>query len=162
MSHSLFKHKIEKLLEGTGVAINGPNPWDLQVHNEYFYRRAIAHGSIGLGESYMEAWWDAEDLDGLIYRVLMANLEEKAVNVDNLLAYIHARFFNLQKPSRAFEVGQRHYGMGNGLYKHMLGEHLVYSCGYWKDATNLDDAQVARSEERRVGKECRSRWSPYH
>ena len=24
-----------------------------------------------------------------------------------------------------------------------------------------DDAQV-RSEERRVGKECRSRWSPYH
>ena len=22
--------------------------------------------------------------------------------------------------------------------------------------------QVARSEERRVGKECRSRWSPYH
>src|SRR5256886_13410567 len=24
------------------------------------------------------------------------------------------------------------------------------------------DAVVARSEERRVGKECRSRWSPYH
>ena len=22
--------------------------------------------------------------------------------------------------------------------------------------------QVVRSEERRVGKECRSRWSPYH
>ena len=22
--------------------------------------------------------------------------------------------------------------------------------------------QIARSEERRVGKECRSRWSPYH
>ena len=25
-----------------------------------------------------------------------------------------------------------------------------------------EDAQVVRSEERRVGKECRSRWSPYH
>src|SRR3712207_7628555 len=25
-----------------------------------------------------------------------------------------------------------------------------------------DDAVVGRSEERRVGKECRSRWSPYH
>ena len=23
-------------------------------------------------------------------------------------------------------------------------------------------AQLTRSEERRVGKECRSRWSPYH
>src|SRR5687768_11220211 len=26
----------------------------------------------------------------------------------------------------------------------------------------LDDAIAGRSEERRVGKECRSRWSPYH
>ena len=24
------------------------------------------------------------------------------------------------------------------------------------------DGQMVRSEERRVGKECRSRWSPYH
>ena len=27
---------------------------------------------------------------------------------------------------------------------------------------NLDQVEYARSEERRVGKECRSRWSPYH
>ena len=27
---------------------------------------------------------------------------------------------------------------------------------------NIDTDQVSRSEERRVGKECRSRWSPYH
>ena len=27
---------------------------------------------------------------------------------------------------------------------------------------NADIGNVARSEERRVGKECRSRWSPYH
>src|SRR2546430_1026184 len=26
----------------------------------------------------------------------------------------------------------------------------------------VDDAPAVRSEERRVGKECRSRWSPYH
>ena len=26
----------------------------------------------------------------------------------------------------------------------------------------LKDSTVVRSEERRVGKECRSRWSPYH
>ena len=25
-----------------------------------------------------------------------------------------------------------------------------------------DSMQIERSEERRVGKECRSRWSPYH
>ncbi|MGH8281464.1 MAG: cyclopropane fatty acyl phospholipid synthase [Gammaproteobacteria bacterium] len=146
MPQSAFKHRVDHLLDGTGIHINGPEPWDLQVHNEHFYRRAIAHGSVGLGESYMEGWWDAQDLDGLIYRVLMANLEEKVLTVDNLLAFLHARFINLQKPTRAFEVGRRHYDMGNDLYKHMLGKRLVYSCGYWKDADNLDDAQVAKLE----------------
>ena len=28
--------------------------------------------------------------------------------------------------------------------------------------TMVQIAMLARSEERRVGKECRSRWSPYH
>ena len=28
--------------------------------------------------------------------------------------------------------------------------------------TQINDALKGRSEERRVGKECRSRWSPYH
>ena len=27
---------------------------------------------------------------------------------------------------------------------------------------NINEAEKWRSEERRVGKECRSRWSPYH
>src|SRR5256885_10489305 len=32
----------------------------------------------------------------------------------------------------------------------------------WREADSLDLLKRARSEERRVGKECRSRWSPYH
>ena len=28
--------------------------------------------------------------------------------------------------------------------------------------TEIKEEEVKRSEERRVGKECRSRWSPYH
>ena len=31
-----------------------------------------------------------------------------------------------------------------------------------KDLTEEKYEELARSEERRVGKECRSRWSPYH
>ena len=33
-----------------------------------------------------------------------------------------------------------------------------------EEAIRLDasDVHLIRSEERRVGKECRSRWSPYH
>ena len=32
----------------------------------------------------------------------------------------------------------------------------------YKSVSGLTDAEISRSEERRVGKECRSRWSPYH
>ena len=43
-----------------------------------------------------------------------------------------------------------------------------YVAASLKDATEKmkkelgEDAVILRSEERRVGKECRSRWSPYH
>ena len=31
-----------------------------------------------------------------------------------------------------------------------------------KKGIEIDEDKIKRSEERRVGKECRSRWSPYH
>ena len=31
-----------------------------------------------------------------------------------------------------------------------------------RNAVNIEKYREIRSEERRVGKECRSRWSPYH
>ena len=47
-----------------------------------------------------------------------------------------------------------------------LGEEIDpddYVICKYKIATNLEMSNAAaRSEERRVGKECRSRWSPYH
>ena len=44
-------------------------------------------------------------------------------------------------------------GPGNTGYITKLGEKIIYSS---------DVVIGGRSEERRVGKECRSRWSPYH
>lgn len=55
---------VESLLEGTGIVINGSNPCDIQVHDNRFYNRVLTNGSLGLGESYMDGWWDSESLDG--------------------------------------------------------------------------------------------------
>ena len=33
---------------------------------------------------------------------------------------------------------------------------------FFQQIYNMADSIIVRSEERRVGKECRSRWSPYH
>ena len=50
---------------------------------------------------------------------------------------------------------------------HVIRRAAVAGMFYPDDAgvlkRDVDDLlEAARSEERRVGKECRSRWSPYH
>ncbi|HEX7965088.1 MAG TPA: cyclopropane fatty acyl phospholipid synthase [Gammaproteobacteria bacterium] len=142
---SLYRREFEKLLAGVGVEIDGPNPWDIQVHHSGFYQRVLAHGSVGMGESYMEGWWDSEDLDGMVYRLLMARLDDHPT-WDLKLAALRARLFNQQSRSRAFEVGRRHYDLDTELYRRMLGRRLVYSCGYWAEARDLDAAQEAKLE----------------
>ena len=48
---------------------------------------------------------------------------------------------NLQHPSRAFTVGEKHYNTGNDLFEIMLDKRMIYSCGYWKEAGTLEEAQ---------------------
>jgi cyclopropane-fatty-acyl-phospholipid synthase len=141
-----YSRELEPLLDGAGVHLNGGAPWDIQVHNTRLSHRLLAHGSMGLGESYMEGWWDADDLDGMLYRLLLADLDNRDHTWDLKLSVLRARLMNLQAASRAFIVGRRHYDLDESLYHAMLGKRLVYSCGYWKEADNLDDAQVAKLE----------------
>ena len=53
-----------------------------------------------------------------------------------------------------------------GTFDCIVVEPLMSSVGVFKNKGSvkvwLTDDRVKRSEERRVGKECRSRWSPYH
>src|SRR5258707_7975530 len=71
-----FSHRrtVEELFAMAGIAIGGIRPWDIQVHNERFYRRVIADGSLGLGEAYMDGDWDCPSLDQLFDRVISARL----------------------------------------------------------------------------------------
>ena len=56
------------------------------------------------------------------------------------------------------------YGPGYRVYFGRDGDTLVILLGGGTKRRQSRDIQTAqeRSEERRVGKECRSRWSPYH
>jgi cyclopropane-fatty-acyl-phospholipid synthase len=139
-----FRRRIERLFGECGVDIDGPNAWDIQVHHEDFYSRVLADGSLGLGESYMDGWWDVRDLDGFIYRLLAANLDDRVRTWRHALAWLTAAFLNLQRRSRAFEVGERHYDLGNEFYEGMLDRRMMYSCAYWEGAHTLDAAQEAK------------------
>lgn len=144
-SHASRPRKaIEALLRECGVRINGNDPWDIRVFDEHFFARVLREGSLGFGESYMERWWDVEDLEELVYRLLSARLDERVWTWHDVLAYCSAALFNRQRPARAFTVGERHYDLGNDLYECMLDSRMIYSCGYWQGARNLDEAQRAK------------------
>ena len=139
------KELVDELLAKAGIKINGPDLWDLTVHNELFYERVLTKGSIGVGESYMDGWWDVPALDQFFEKVFNAGLELEIRRNFHLL--LHALRFSLVNPQsvlRSFEVGKRHYDIGNELFSGMLDKRLTYSCGYWKKATSLDEAQEAK------------------
>jgi cyclopropane-fatty-acyl-phospholipid synthase len=134
-----------ELLAQAGVEVNGSRPWDMQVHNPAVYDRILLKRSLGLGESYMEGWWDCAALDELFYRLLKIRVQDLAIAPATLaLQWLGALLRNRQTPRRAAQVAERHYDLDNELFSLMLDETLAYSCGYWRDATTLNEAQLAK------------------
>ena len=141
------KKIIQQLLSLAGVKINGDNPSDIQVHDERLYQPILSSSALGFGESYMDGWWDCQALDELINRILKLRLDQKVTgNWKILLHGLKAKLFNRQKISRASQVAEEHYDLGNDLYQAMLDKRMNCTCGYWKNANNLDEAQEAKLE----------------
>jgi cyclopropane-fatty-acyl-phospholipid synthase len=136
---------VTALLDRAGIAVNGGEDWDLQVHDPRFYHRVLSGGSLALGEAYLDGWWDARSLDGFFTRLFEAGVERGArLPPAILLRLLFFRLFNPQGGKRAYQVGKRHYDTGNDLFERMLDRRLTYSCGYWKDAADLEAAQEAK------------------
>lgn len=144
----------EHMLMSADIKINGSRPWDIQVHKSELFERVFKYYSLGLGEAYVDGWWDCEQIDEFIFRVLNANLDAQILTNKRFLIAIlllrlrslHSLLFNQQSPARSLEVGRRHYDIGNDLYGCMLDRNLNYTCGYWRNAQTLDEAQIAKME----------------
>lgn len=144
MQSTKCRNKIESFLEVAGIAINGSAPTDISVCNDNFFNRLLCDGSLALGESYMDGWWDCLQLDQCIYKLLKTNVDRIIIPRSYLYDCLKARILNLQNQARAFQVGRHHYDIGNDLYQYMLDSYMIYSCGYWQNAVTLDDAQQAK------------------
>lgn len=138
---------VRELLESADILVGGDRPWDIQVHGNQLYDRILRDASLGLGEAYVDGWWDCEAVDQFIDRVLRADLR-RAVEKNWRLAFqvMRAKLTNRQSRGHAYEVGEQHYDLGNDLYQAMLDKRLNYTCAYWRTAKNLDDAQEAKLE----------------
>jgi len=151
---------IRNLIAAAGISINGTAPWDIQVFDDEVYRRMLANGSLGIGEAYMDGLWDAERLDETFHRLLANDIDKKVRGWAGLALAGEAlrhRLFNLQSIGRAFQVGERHYDIGNDVFESMLDPTMTYSCAYWRNASTLEDAQrdkldlICRKLELRAG-----------
>ena len=141
------KHRVTELLAIAGIRVNGADPWDVQVHNDNFYPRLLAGGSLALGESYMDKWWDCKIPDEFFHRVLSSDLENIIKKSPGLITEIMlTKVLNYQTRSRAASSVHQHYDIGNELFRKMLDERMVYTCAYWKDANTLDQAQVNKMD----------------
>lgn len=135
---------VEDALTLGDIRIGGDRPWDLQIHDDRFFRRVLADDALGLGESYVEGWWDAEALDAFFFRLLGIDLGALRMSMRRTVTVVKERLLNRQRRSRAFVIGERHYDRGNDLFEVMLDPLMTYTCGYWKDADTLEAAQRAK------------------
>jgi cyclopropane-fatty-acyl-phospholipid synthase len=142
---------IRSLLARADVRLDGGRPWDIRVHDQRFFARALGGGMLGLGESYMDGWWDCDALDELFHRVLSAELDAAARVPWRLKAHLLAsRAVNLQTRRRARRVAREHYDLGDDLYMSFLDPYNQYTCAYFRDGDDLDTAQ-----ERKLDLICR-------
>lgn len=140
-------------MRSADVKINGSRPWDIQVHNENFYNRVLSEGTLGIGESYMDSWWDCDELDEMMSRLLKAGAE-KAVS-KNWVTAIHvlkSKILNLQTKSKAKKVTEEHYDIDDNLYMAFLDPYNQYTCGYFKD---VDKSDLNKAQENKMDLICR-------
>ena len=138
------RERAVEILSLAGLQPNGNNPWDPQVHDERLYNRIFAEGTLALGEGYMDGWWDTDDLAGFVYRLFHRGAAARVLGIGIVPQILESKLFNLQNRSRARRLGEHAYDIGNDLYKATLGPSMAYTCGYWKGATSLDEAQEAK------------------
>jgi cyclopropane-fatty-acyl-phospholipid synthase len=132
------------MVAGADIRVDGDRPWDVHVHDERLYAKVLATGTLGFGEAYMDGWWDCEAIDEMVARAQRADVAGRLASRLALVDGARAAVLNRQTRRRAKEVGRRHYDVGNDLYERMLDQRMIYSCGYWRAADDLDAAQDAK------------------
>lgn len=144
---SRAKPLIQGRLLAAGVRTDGERPWDIRVHDERFYEKALTRGTLGIGESYVDGWWSCERLDEMTARVFAAGVEPPRPHwLHRLGRDIQDRLLNRQSRRRARRSVASHYDLGEDLYHAMLDPTMTYSCGYWERAETLEQAQQDKHE----------------
>lgn len=133
---------LRDLLDAAGIEIGGDQLWDIHVHDDRLWDRILRDRELGFGESYQDGWWDCERTDLLLERILQLRPNDHISPSPTQIAQtVLSQLVNRQNLKRAKENASAHYDVGNDLYERMLDSRMIYSCGYWAEAFDLESAQ---------------------
>lgn len=127
---------------------DGPVIATVEVHDERAYTALALHGSIGLGESYVAGWWDADDLTATI-QVLIQRTKRWRDLLDGL-GRLSGPLDVLARRSapdrhRDKQNVKAHYDLSNEFFALMLDETMSYSCAFFDhEGQSLADAQRSK------------------
>ena len=145
MLNKILLDRYSEFLETVDIEINGNRPWDIKVHNPDMYKSIFFNGTLGLGESYMKGWFDCDRLDLFFEKILSKGIYTEIGGLPLFFGKVKSKFRNLQSLSRAFQVAEKHYDIGNDLFSVMLDKTMMYTCGYWtKGVSSLEESQLAK------------------
>lgn len=129
---------------GTGACVA-----HMRVHDWRVFDAALGKGDIGLGEAYINGWWDSDNLCSLL--TLLANnrvVLQQAVygQVLRLLGYRLAHLLRANTREGARRNIMAHYDLGNRFYESWLDATMSYSAALFEgdDSRSLEDAQRAK------------------
>ncbi|MEK6701197.1 MAG: cyclopropane fatty acyl phospholipid synthase [Planctomycetota bacterium] len=139
MERLLLTADIRVIRAGQGAHAR---PWDLLLHNEKLSSRVKREGLLGLGDAYVDGWWDCDAFDDFFYRAFRADLPSLLRNHPRVwFDYLNYKLRDLQNRSHARTNVESHYNLGNDLFEAMLDPYMQYTCGYWATAKTLNQAQ---------------------
>lgn len=150
MAEERLRRGLEVVLAPADIKINGMRPWDITVNSDNFYPRVFRDGIIGLGEGYMYGEWDCQDPVELVARFYKGRIDTK-IPTDPLLLgrvlmdrMVHGVKRYLDRDSQARDLASTQYNLSTDLFKAFLDDRMLYTCGYWQNATTLEEAQDAK------------------
>lgn len=143
---NLAQRVVHRMLEQADIAVGGDRPWDIQVNNRRFWRRAM-RGSLGFGESYMDGDWDAESLDAVFRRLIRSGIaRSRLLQLNRGMLAVLSRLSNRQTRSRSRDIAETHYDLDRRLYAQFLGPYMQYSCNFFHRARTLEEAETEKLE----------------
>jgi cyclopropane-fatty-acyl-phospholipid synthase len=134
-----------QLLASADIHLNGSRPWDIQIKHPHTLSRIMREGSLGLGESYMDGWWECPAIDQMMTRMVRARLHE---HLGTPRAHLHswlAQWTKRLPVGHSRIVGRAQYAFSNQLFAAMLDTGMSHGSACWDEgASSLKEAQEAK------------------